>query len=87
MASEPTFKGQRLVPKYGNKLSDFTPYKIYTVIAGEGDENLSPIAAMFGKRTHSSRTANVRDDKGVIRFVTLDFFREFRLESGVLYHD
>ena len=82
-----TRKGMRVVPRHGNSLNHFTPYKIYEVIAGSGDEHISPFAARFCKPVHSERTMNVVDDLGDIRFVTLDFFREFRLESGVLYHE
>lgn len=82
-----TRKGMRVVPRHGNSLSHFTPYKIYEVIAGSGEINQAPNAARFCKPVHSERTMNVIDDAGNIRFVTLDFFREFRLESGVLYHE
>jgi hypothetical protein len=82
-----TKTGMRLVPMRGNSLGDFTPYKIYTVISGTGEANLSEIALRLGHCVHTERSCNVVDDKGMIRFVTLDFFREFRLESGVLYHD
>lgn len=87
MESEITRKGMRVVARRGNVLDGFTAYKIYTVIAGSGDTNLSPLAAKYCKPMHSERTMNVMDDKGAIRFVTLDFFREFRLDSGILYHE
>lgn len=80
-----TKAGMRLVPKRGNSLSDFTPYKIYKVIAGTGDANMSKIAIKAGHMIHTENSCNVIDDKGVVRFVTLDFFREFKLESSVLY--
>ena len=82
-----TRTGMRLVPMRGNSLGDFTPYKIYTVISGTGEAYMSAVAVRLGNYIHSERSCNVVDDTGVIRFVTLDFFREFRLESGVLYHD
>lgn len=87
MEAQVTRKGMRVVARRGNSLKGFTPYKIYEAIAGSGDANLSPMAARFCKPVHSERTMNVVDDEGQIRFVTLDFFREFRLDSGVLYHD
>lgn len=87
MEANITRKGMRVVPRRDNSLKHFTPYKIYEVIAGSGEPNQSPYAARFCKPVHSERTMNVIDDLGEIRFVTLDFFREFRLESGVLYHE
>lgn len=84
-----TRTGMRLVPRSGNSLGDFTPYKIYEVISGTGEANLSTVALRLGHCIHSENSCNVRDDKGNIRFVTLDFFREFRLDSelGILYHE
>lgn len=76
--------GMRLVPTSGNSLSDFTAYKSYKVIAGTGDTNQSKFGAMMGMLIHTENSANVIDDKGNIRFVTLDFFREFNLEMGSL---
>lgn len=87
MEAQVTRKGMRVVPNRKNSLNGFTPYKIYEVIAGSGEINQAPNAARFCKPVHSERTMNVIDDAGNIRFVTLDFFREFRLESGVLYHE
>lgn len=87
MEAQITRKGMRVVPNRINSLKGFTPYKIYEVVAGSGDANISPMAARFCKPVHSERSMNVIDDEGQIRFVTLDFFREFRLESGVLYHE
>lgn len=87
MEAQVTRKGMRVVPNRKNSLNGFTPYKIYEVIAGSGEINQAPNAARFCKPVHSERTMNVIDDVGNIRFVTLDFFREFRLESGVLYHE
>jgi len=74
----------RLVPTDGNSLSDFTALKSYTVIAGTGDENKSRFGIMMGFPIHSENSANVVDDKGNIRFVTLEYFREFKLEMGSL---
>lgn len=82
-----TRTGMRLTPKRGNCLGDFTPYMVYKVISGTGEANLSEVALKFGHMVHSENSCNVIDDKGNIRFVTLDFFREFNLESGVLYRD
>lgn len=82
-----TREGMRLVPRRNNSLSGFTPYKIYKAIAGTGDANMSEIALKMGHMVHTKNSCNVIDDNGKIRFVTLDFFREFRLESGDLYHD
>lgn len=78
-----TRTGMRLVPKDGNSLSDFTAYKSYKVIAGTGERNVSPFAQTLFS-IHSENTANVIDDKGSIRFVSLDYFREFNLEMGSL---
>lgn len=80
-----TRTGMRLVPKSGNSLSDFTAYKSYKVISGTGEANMSPVSLRMGLMTHSENTANVIDDKGAIRFVSLDFFREFNLEMGSLF--
>lgn len=84
-----TRTGMMLVPRGGNSLGDFTPYKVYTVLSGTGEANLSPVALRLGHVVHSERSCNVRDDKGNIRFVTLDFFREFRMKSelGDLFHE
>lgn len=84
-----TRTGMRIVPRSGNSLGDFTPYKIYEVISGTGEVNLSEVALKLGHIIHSERSCNVVDDKGKIRFVTLDFFREFRMESeiGGLFHE
>lgn len=79
--------GEKLVPKRGNSLSGFTAYKIYTVIAGTGDTNLSPASVWTGHHQHSENSCNVIDDFGHIRFVTLDFFRSFNLEMGTLFND
>lgn len=80
-----TRKEMRVVPQRGNVLADFTAYKVYTLIAGCGDENLSPVAIRFGHVIHTENSGNVIDDKGAIRFVTMDFFREFKLDSGVIF--
>lgn len=83
-----TRTGMRIVPSRTNSLKGFTPYRIYTVISGTGEANLSEVALKFGRAIHSERSCNVVDDEGNIRFVTMDFFREFNLKSeiGVLYH-
>lgn len=81
-----TAKGMRVTPKSGNRLGGFTAYKIYNVIAGYGDANVSPtVSVLKGMEVHSKTSCNVVDDNGKVRFVTLDFFREFKLESGVLF--
>lgn len=78
-----TKKGQRLVPKVGSSSNGFTAYKVYEVLAGTGDENLSTVAAgRFNLKIHSENSCNVRDDDGMIRFVTLACFRPFNLEIG-----
>lgn len=83
-----TRAGMRVVPGRNNKLSGFTPYKIYEVIAGYGDLNQSEsISQLLGVTRLSERAMNVRNDEGKICFVTLDFFREFRLESNFLFHE
>lgn len=79
-----TRTGMMLVPKDGNSLSDFTAYKNYKVIAGTGEANQSPFGVMMGFPIHGENSANVIDDKGNIRFVTLEYFREFNLEMGSL---
>lgn len=80
-----TKTGQRLVPKRGNSLKGFTAYKSYEVISGTGEENLSKVAFLFNNAVHSENTANVVDDEGNIRFISLEFFREFNLEMGNLF--
>lgn len=87
MEAQVTRKGMRVVARRGNSLSNFTAYKIYEVLAGCGDVNIAPLADLYCKPIHSEKTMNLKDDKGNIRFATLDFFREFRLESGPLCHD
>lgn len=81
-----TKTGQRLVPVRGNRLNGFTAYKSYEVIAGTGEQNLSPAAISLGTcLVHSETSANVRDDAGNIRFVTLTYFRDFGGELGTLF--
>ena len=81
-----TRTGMRLVPKSGNSLKGFTAYKSYVVVAGTGETNMSPVALKLGTMMrHSENTANVVDDEGKTRFITLDYFREFKLEMGSLY--
>ena len=80
-----TKTGMRITPKSGNSLSGFTAYKVYEVISGTGEANMSSVSSRFGLMQHSEQSANVVDDEGKIRFVTMDFFREFRLESGILF--
>lgn len=84
-----TRTGMMLVPRRNNSLAGFEPYKIYRVISGTGEANLSEVALKMGRMVHSEMSCNLVDDEGKIRFVTLDFFREFKLESelGVLYHE
>ncbi len=84
-----TKTGMMIVPSRNNSLSGFTPYRIYRVISGTGEANLSGVALKLGRMVHSDISCNVVDDEGKVRFVTMDFFREFKLESelGVLYHE
>lgn len=84
-----TKTGMMIVPSRNNSLNGFTPYKIYEVISGTGEANLSEVALKLGRMVHSEISCNVVDDEGKIRFVTMDFFREFNLKSeiGVLYHE
>lgn len=84
-----TKTGMMLVPGRENKLAGFTSYKIYRVISGTGEANLSEVALKLGRMVHSDISCNVLDDEGKVRFVTMDFFREFKLESelGALYHE
>lgn len=84
-----TRTGMMLVPRRNNTLNGFQPYKIYEVISGTGEANLSEVALKLGRMVHSEISCNVLDDEGKIRFVTMDFFREFNLKSeiGVLYHE
>lgn len=83
-----TRTGMMIVPRSGNSLGNFTPYRIYKVISGTGEANLSEVALKMGHMVHTERSCNVIDDAGKTRFVTLDFFREFTLESeiGGLFH-
>lgn len=81
-----TKSGQRLVPKRGNSLAGFTAFKAYEVVAGAGDANLSPAAAKLGVLFHSDTSANVIDDNGKMRFVTLNFFAEFKSTMGTLFN-
>lgn len=76
--------GDSLVCKIGCSLKGFSAYKIYKVVAGTGDENLSPTALNFGMNIHSENSCNVLDDNGAIRFVTLTTFRPVKEEFGVL---
>lgn len=78
-----TRTGMRLVPKRGNSLAGFTAYKVYEVVSGTGEANMSEVALKLGHCIHSENSCNVYDDVGDIRFVTLDFFREFNLESEI----
>lgn len=75
--------GQRLVPKRGNSLSNFTAFKSYEVVAGTGQRNLSPIASRTFTEIHSETSCNVVDDKGNIRFVSLSYFSFFDKEMGL----
>lgn len=70
--------GDKIVPTRGNSLLHFTAYKVYEVVAGEGDVNISPTALKHGAMvTHSERTCNVLDDLGQIRFISMQYFRPF----------
>lgn len=77
-----TRAGMRIVPKRGNSLGNFTPYKSYVVLAGTGDANLNIAARFYGTEVHSEKSCNVRDDVGNIRYVTMDFFQELKFEFG-----
>lgn len=79
-----TRKGMRIIPRGGNSLSDFTPFKVYIVLAGCGDANLNSMAQFYGKLIHTEESCNVLDDRGAIRYVTLDFFRDMSEAMGVL---
>ncbi|QFG06636.1 hypothetical protein HWC59_gp13 [Proteus phage Myduc] len=76
--------GDSLVCQIGCSLKGFSAYKIYKVIAGTGDANMSPTASRFGMNVHSENSCNVLDDNGEIRFVTLSTFRPIKEEFGVL---
>lgn len=77
-------RGDKIVPKSGNSLSDFTAFKSYTVIAGHGDLNVSPAAIKLGTHLrHSETSCNVKDDKGNIRFVTSTYFTSFKDVMGL----
>ena len=46
-----TKTGMMIVPSRNNSLSGFTPYKIYEVISGTGEANLSEVALKLGRST------------------------------------
>ena len=77
--------GERVVTRHVNSgLNGFTAYKVYEVIAGEGETNMSTCAMRLGTMLkHSERTFNIRDDAGQIRFVSDQHFRSFNSELGL----
>ncbi|APD19674.2 hypothetical protein PP101_08 [Pectobacterium phage PP101] len=80
-----TRSGMRVVPTRGNTLSGFTAYKVYEIISGTGETNMSSSVMYSGIMKHSENSANVLDDNGEIRFITMSYFREFKLDSGALF--
>jgi len=65
-------------------LNGFTAYKVYTILAGEGETNQSACAMRLGTMLkHSERTFNLVDDNGVIRFVSDQHFKPFNSELGL----
>lgn len=67
-------------------LAGFTAYKMYTVVSGHGEVNMSPAAIRLGTMLHhSERTFNLVDDNGNTRFCTDAHFRLFNDELKGLF--
>lgn len=67
-------------------LYGFTAYKMYTVISGHGEINVSPAATRLGTMLHhSERTFNLVDDYGNTRFCSDAHFRPFNEELRGLF--
>lgn len=78
-----TKKGMLIIPRSNNSLSHFTPLKTYEVIAGCGDENLNHNARAYGEEILLPESANVVDDLGQIRYVTMAFFYDLSTVMGL----
>ncbi|WJN64038.1 hypothetical protein Erwinia_phage_Fougasse_00075 [Erwinia phage Fougasse] len=71
--------------KVGACLNGFTAYKMYTVVSGHGEANMSKVALSLGIMTHNERTFNLVDDNGETRFCTDAHFRLFNDELKGLF--